>query len=59
MSEHFSCKMIIGILLSINTIFITAALYLFYRNLLAEDMIRELNRDYEQQLRLYHRENNE
>ena len=50
MKEHSSHTIIISILLSINTICITAALYLFYQNLLAEDMIRELNRDYEELL---------
>lgn len=42
--QNFMCS----ILLSINTVLMISTLYLLYQNRLAEDMIRELNRDYEE-----------
>lgn len=41
------------ILLSIITILTAAVLYLFYQNSIAEDMIREMNRDYRELAREY------
>ena len=51
MDQRWKYNFIIHILLSIMTVLAAAALFLFYENLLAEDMIRELNRDYEELLR--------
>lgn len=56
MNERGSRNIIINILLSINTIFVISTLYLFYKNLMAEDMIRELNRDYGELAKLYDQE---
>ena len=51
MDQRWKYNFIIHILLSIMTVLAAAALFLFYANRLAEDMIRELNRDYEELLR--------
>ena len=51
MDQRWKYNFIIHILLSIMTVLAAAALFLFYENWLAEDMIRELNRDYEELLR--------
>ena len=51
MDQRWKYNFIIHILLSIMTVLAAAALFLFYENRLAEDMIRELNRDYEELLR--------
>lgn len=36
-----------NVFMSIITVLMLSTLYLFYQNQMAEDMIRELNRDYE------------
>lgn len=41
-------NVICSILLSMNSVLMISTLYLLYQNWLAEDMIRELNRDYEE-----------
>ena len=51
MDQRWKYNFIIHILLSIMTVLAAVALFLFYENRLAEDMIRELNRDYEELLR--------
>ena len=51
MDQRWKYNFIIHILLSIMTVLAAAALFLFYEKRLAEDMIRELNRDYEELLR--------
>ena len=51
MDQRWKYNFIIHSLLSIMTVLAAAALFLFYENRLAEDMIRELNRDYEELLR--------
>ena len=51
MDQRWKYNFIIHILLSIMTVLAAAALFLFYENRLAEDMIRELHRDYEELLR--------
>ena len=48
MDQRWKYHFIIHILLSIITVLAISALYLFYKNWLAEDMIRELNRDYQE-----------
>ena len=50
MDQRWKYNFIINILLSIMTFLAAAAMFLFYENRLAEDMIRELNLDYEELL---------
>lgn len=46
MSERKKLNLILHILLDIIAVLAVSVLYLFYRNVMAEDMIQELNRDY-------------
>lgn len=41
-------NILVNVLLSIITVLAVSVLYLLYQNRMAEDMIRELNRDYEE-----------
>ena len=45
--------MTVCVLLNVIAVLTAAFLYLIYRNWLAEDMIRELNRDYEEMVKHY------
>ena len=48
MDQRWKYNFMIHVLLSIITVLVISVLFLFYKNWLAEDMIRELNRDYEE-----------
>lgn len=48
MDEKISHNFIINALLNLNAVLMISTAYLLYRNRLAEDMIRELNRDYQE-----------